>query len=285
MSGADIIDLFNSQQDDPEMDMLRQLIEKLFGGKINGFHMASPQRCPSPGNIVTPATSPHPAKVGWGARYSRSETYSETQNTSFQANGVIKTADGKEIKFDLKMEMQRQYSTGDQTRISLGDAKNADPLVVNFGGTSTQLSDKQFAFDLTGKTPGEKINFVTAGSGFLVLDKNGNGKIDDGGEMFGPATGNGFGELASYDKTGKGWIDSANPVFDKLKVWTKNEDGTDKLTGLSELGIGAISTNAIATPFDIKTADNALKGAVRSTGIFLREDGTAGAVQQVDLTV
>ena len=51
------------------------------------------------------------------------------------------------------------------------------------------------------------------------------------------------------------------------------------------MGVGALSTNAIATPFALRTADNASLGTVRSTSAYLRENGSVGTVQQVDLTV
>jgi hypothetical protein len=281
------VDIFNKAQDDPQLEMLRQMIEALTGHKVDKMQMAqqpAQAAAPPPEKAAQPAPSADPTKVGWGVHYNKTDSYSESEKTAFQAKGVIKTADGKEINFSLDVSMQYQYSTSSQTNINLGDAKKTDPLVVNFGGTAAQLSDQRFSFNLSPKGRTDNVNFANNGSGFLVLDKNGNGKIDNGGEMFGPATGNGFGELASYDKTGKGWIDSSNPVFDKLKVLTKNQDGTDNLQSLSSLGIGAISVNGISTPFDIKNQDNSLKGAVRSTGVFLREDGTAGTVQQIDLT-
>jgi hypothetical protein len=284
-SAASIVDFFNQTQDDPILEMLRAIIEELSGHKINKIQIAPPQLSQPPANVNQPAqAAPAPAKAGWGVQYQKSDSYSESQQTAFAASGAIRTTDGKEIDFSVNLNMDYQYSTSSQTNINLGDSKKTDPLVVNFGGTSAQLSDQRFSFDLSQGRPSENINFTTGGSGFLVLDKNGNGKIDSGGEMFGPTTGNGFAELSAYDKTGKGWIDSGNPIFDKLKVWTKNQDGTDNLASLASLGIGAISVNGISTPFDMKAADNSLKGAVKSTGVFLREDGSAGTVQQVDLT-
>lgn len=288
LSQSSLVDAINNAQDDPEIEMLRNLIEVLTGHKIDKLHPLQIQPAQAPVQQAAKQDSPQqkdPQKVGWGVSYQRTDTYTESQRSMFQADGVIKTADGKEINFSVNVAMEYQYSETSQTSLRLGDAKKMDPLVVNFGGSAAQLSSQRFSFDLSSNGQNKNINMPTGGSGFLVLDKNGNGKIDDGGEMFGPATGNGFAELSAYDKTGKGWIDSGNPVFDKLKVWTKNDDGTDKLTGLSALGIGAISTKAIGTPFDIKAEGNATLGSIRSTGVFLRENGVAGTVQQVDLTV
>ena len=123
------------------------------------------------------------------------------------------------------------------------------------------------------------------GSGFLALDKNGDGKINDGSELFGTRSGNGFADLAVYDEDGNGWIDENDEIFDKLRVWSKDKDGKDVLKTLKEADVGAIylgSTNSQFSLTDKK--DNEVLGAVRSTGIYLKEStGMAGTVQQVDL--
>jgi len=102
--------------------------------------------------------------------------------------------------------------------------------------------------------------------------------VNDGSELFGPKTGNGFAELASHDADRNGWIDSGDPVFANLKIWTQGG-----LTTLPERGIGAIFASGVETPFAVKDAANALRGNIRSTGIYLSEGGSAGTVQQVDL--
>lgn len=106
----------------------------------------------------------------------------------------------------------------------------------------------------------------------------------NGSELFGPATGNGFNELAQYDSDHNGWIDESDAVYRQLKVWTKDAAGNDSLNSLASLGVGAISLHAIDTPFDIKTAANQLLGSIKASSVYLNEDGTAGSVQQIDLT-
>ena len=61
------------------------------------------------------------------------------------------------------------------------------------------------------------------------MDRNGDGKINDGSELFGTKSGDGFKDLASYDADGNGWIDENDAIFSQLKIWTKDEDGKDKL--------------------------------------------------------
>ncbi|MDR2450870.1 MAG: hypothetical protein LBE85_03675, partial [Candidatus Accumulibacter sp.] len=81
-----------------------------------------------------------------------------------------------------------------------------------------------------------------------------------------------------------GWIDENDEVFAHLSIWIKDHS-SDILRSLKDMGIGAISLANATSPFSIKDGNNDLQGQVRSTGIYLWEDGRAGSIQQVDLTV
>lgn len=274
-----------SALNDPNLQLLIRMIEKLTGQKVRVFDAAQLQT-----NEAAPPPDPHAApqarpRAGFGIDYSKTVSYSESEQTTLQASGVIRTTDGKEIQFSLNLSMQRQYSETSSTRIQIGDAaRKTDPLVINFNGTAAQLTDQRFAFDLNSDGTNEQINFVAGGSGFLALDKNGNGKIDNGSELFGPASGNGYSELAQYDSDHNGWIDENDAVFQQLKVWSKDAAGNDSLQSLAALGVGAVSLQNVATPFDIKNANNQLLGSVKSSSVALNEDGSVGSVQQLDLT-
>ena len=147
------------------------------------------------------------------------------------------------------------------------------------------VKDMTFQFDIDCDGKMDEVSMLREGSGFLALDKNGDGKINDGSELFGTRSGNGFADLAVYDEDGNGWIDENDEIFDKLRVWSKDKDGKDVLKTLKEADVGAIylgSTNSQFSLTDKK--DNEVLGAVRSTGIYLKEStGMAGTVQQVDL--
>lgn len=121
--------------------------------------------------------------------------------------------------------------------------------------------------------------------GFLALDKNGDGKINDGAELFGPSTGSGFAELAQYNEDGNNWIDENDSIYERLRIWSRDAAGNDYLLALGEKGIGAIFVGSVETMFQLKDPSNTLLGQTMSTGIYLREDGQAGTVQQIDLAV
>ena len=160
-----------------------------------------------------------------------------------------------------------------------------DPLVINFDGTAAELQDLRFAFDLDGDGQAENVPLLAGNRGYLALDRNQNQRIDNGLELFGPATGQGFAELAQHDDDGNGWIDENDAVFSQLRVWTPSADGTGPLRTLQDMGVGALHLTSADSPFALRGEHNSALGAVRSTSIYLREDGGAGTVQQIDLVV
>jgi len=121
--------------------------------------------------------------------------------------------------------------------------------------------------------------------GYLALDLNSNGKIDSGKELFGAVSGDGFAELARHDSDGNGWIDESDPVFKKMLVWTPDSQGKQALTSLAQHGVGALYLGKVETPFALKDSANQTLGAVRATGAYLAENGSAGVLQQIDLMV
>lgn len=213
-------------------------------------------------------------------------TYSETEETGFHANGRACTEDGRTIDFNINILMSRSYM--EYMNVSIPTMADAlcDPLVVNIGSDTADVRDQTFKFDLDADGTEDEISMLGKGSGFLALDKNGDGKINDGSELFGTKSGDGFGDLREYDSDGNGWIDENDDVFSKLKVWCKDENGKDILMDLKEADIGAIFLGEQQTEFSLGGADGYRDGVIRSTGVFLRESTVAaGTVQHVDLSL
>ena len=110
------------------------------------------------------------------------------------------------------------------------------------------------------------------------------GVINDGNELFGTASGDGFADLAQYDTDGNGWIDEADDIWNKLVIWCKDENGKDQLIGLGKAGVGAIYLGNKDTEFSLNSAkDNSTNAVIRKTGIFLYENGAAGTIQHLDV--
>ena len=278
---------------DPRMILIRQMLELWLGHAVRVFdgHGLQARMARAAENAEqTPhrnreAPGQPSAAAGFGIEYDRRETYSEIEQTRFAASGTVKTADGREINFQLELSMSRTYYEESNVSLRLGDAaRPVDPLVVNFSGTAAQLTDQRFAFDLDADGNTEQINFVAPGSGFLVFDRNQDGTINDGRELFGPTTNDGFAELAKLDDDGNGWLDENDAAFAQLQLWSRDAAGNDQLQSLAAAGVGAIALSHISTPFALKNNANELLGQVRNSGIFLQENGVAGTIQQIDLT-
>lgn len=216
-------------------------------------------------------------------RYHTQLYFEETESTSFQTTGTVKTADGREISFALNLNMSRSFAQYYEEEVELMQASLLDPLVINLDGNATEVSDQTFYFDLDCDGVEDEISRLIGGSGFLALDRNEDGTINDGSELFGTKTGNGFAELAIYDEDGNGFIDEGDEIFDKLKIWMMDENGEPHLYSLKEKGVGAIGLMNADTEFTLTGAENQTNGVIRKTGFFLYEEGGAGTIQHVDL--
>ncbi|WP_020589468.1 VCBS repeat-containing protein [Desulfobacter curvatus] len=217
----------------------------------------------------------------------RTTSHFEREQMSFASQGQILTEDGRTIDFSLELAMDRttMTETREQALMSTWQEQVVliDPLIINLDGGVPALSDTRFEFDLNNDGATEEISFAASGSGFLSFDKNNDGMINNGSELFGPGTGNGFDELAAYDLDGNGWIDENDDVFSKLSVWTRDDAGNDLLVSLADAGIGAVYLGNAGTGFELTDAENALAGDVARSGLFLFENGNVGMIQQIDL--
>jgi hypothetical protein len=236
-------------------------------------------------DVTPPVATPALETAGFGLVYERHERYRETEKIQFQASGVIQTADGRTIDFSAHLSMSRDYYEESSLIVRAGDAVNIDPLVINFDGRGAELSQTRFAFDIDSDGTPDQIAMLRPGSGMLVLDRNGDGIVNDGSELFGPATGQGFAELARFDEDGNRFIDEGDSIYHKLRIWTMNEDGSSQLVALGDKNIGAIFLGHVSTPFQLKDANNQSLGEVVRSGIYLSESGQVGVVQEINLSV
>ena len=215
--------------------------------------------------------------------YRQEDWFFEQETTGFSTDGIVKTSDGREIRFRVDISMSRRFEQTFSRELEASRFSLCDPLVINLDVGSAQLSDQKFFFDLDADGTGEEISMLEKGSGYLALDRNGNGQIDDGSELFGTTGGDGFAELAEYDEDQNGWIDENDEIWSKLKIFTMDENGQKMLCRLDEKGVGAICLGNAGTEFALKGQRGNLNGIVRKTGIFLYENGMAGTIQHLDL--
>ena len=283
---AEAADARSAADNDPFILLLRTMIEWFTGEPVTIFDAS--QIDPAAAASTPPAGAPArqaAAPAGFGIEYDYHALREEFERTDFSATGIVRTADGKEIAFRLDLTMARHYREETNISVRAGDARRKDPLVINFAGNAAQLSNQRFRFDLDADGRADDVPLLGGGSGYLSLDLNANGRIDSGAELFGPASGSGFAELAHYDEDGNGWIDETDAVFNRLRVWTPEATGAGALTTLAARGVGALYLGRVDTAFELRGAANEDLGAVRDTGIYLTESGAAGSLQEIDLSV
>lgn len=226
---------------------------------------------------AAPAAPRGGAEISW--QRTIRETVTESEKTTVCGNGKVTTCDGKVIEFDYALAMDRNYASAKVEEES-GTVKLSDPLMLSFNGMACELTEDCISFDLNADGSAEQIPGIGKGSGYLVLDRNGNGKADDGSELFGVASGNGFADLAKLDDDHNGWIDEADAAFSQLGVWSGDGFGS-----LKQQGVGALCTATVNAEFSLKTKSNELLGQIRAAGLYLSEAGEVGHMQQVDLVV
>ena len=126
--------------------------------------------------------------------------------------------------------MERQYFNSSQTSITEKGYVLIDPLVIRTGADTPMLQGGQFSFDLDCDGETEDLAGLSDGYAFLALDLNQDGIINDGSELFGPTTGDGFQELADYDEDNNMWIDENDAMFDQFVLWNPSDDQGTRLT-------------------------------------------------------
>ena len=283
-----------SDTDKQKIALLEQMLKMLTGKKVKLRVMDPAAWARRQGNVnwqlggsvqtTVGIQSQAPARKGWGLEYDLHATRFEQEKTSMQAGGAVKTADGRTINFAMDVSMSREFMSRLDVSIRAGDAL-VDPLVMNLSGAVGDLTEQKYSFDIDSDGTADQISFAGPGSGFLALDRNNDGQINDGGELFGTKSGDGFADLAGFDTDGNNWIDESDAVFDKLRIWMKDPSGQDQLVALGQAGVGAIYLGNVSTEFAVKDAANVQQGQMRSSGVFLMENGSAGVISQIDLMV
>ncbi|MEE9374170.1 MAG: hypothetical protein V3V00_14045, partial [Saprospiraceae bacterium] len=109
-----------------------------------------------------------------------------------------------------------------------------DPLLIDLDGDGYEIKSRANSvyFDLDSDGYASSINWTELNSddGWLVRDVNGNGRIDNGSELFGSDVLDGFSDLAQYDGNADGIIDASDAIWSDLLVWTDTNGDAQTLT-------------------------------------------------------
>ena len=167
-------------------------------------------------------------------------------------------------------------------------AAKVDPLIFDLDGDgirTTSLDDSTAYFDLDGDGFAEKVAWVGDGDGLLTLDRNGDGMVTNGQELFGDRTRlingeyatSGFEALREFDDNNDGKIDAKDNVYSKLKMWQDiNHDGlsqSEELKSLADLGIVSIDLESTVTG-----AIDVMNNIQRRLSSFMKSDGSTAQV-------
>ncbi len=211
--------------------------------------------------------------------------------------------EGKTINDPYSPDETRQWSESsiwDKIKDVFNDLVNSadkyrppvryDPLTIDLDGDGLETvgTSAGILFDPTGSGVKTGTGWVKPDDGFLVLDKNGNGLIDNGRELFGDSTIksngqlalDGFDALRDLDSNADGKVDVSDAQFNNLKVWRDlNQDGTTQngeLFTLGQLNIASINTGSTANSQTLPDGNQ-----IADLGTYTRTDGSSGTTGEV----
>ncbi|MDZ4131068.1 MAG: hypothetical protein U1E02_43890, partial [Hydrogenophaga sp.] len=162
-----------------------------------------------------------------------------------------------------------------------------DPIILDLDGDGLETVGlaSNIHFDHDGDGVLTKTGWAGKDDALLVWDRNANGSIDTGAELFGDFTmlpngtlaPNGFAALAALDSNGDGILDASDPVFAELKLWRDTsqdgQTGGGQLISLADAGI--VSLNLANT---LKNQNLANGNQLTREGSFTRADGTTAGM-------
>ncbi|NBB59860.1 hypothetical protein GVN18_11305 [Pseudomonas sp. ODNR1LW] len=164
------------------------------------------------------------------------------------------------------------------TGVSMNEG--VDPLVLDLDGDGIELSPpgaSMFDYDADGYL--ERGGWVHGDDGLLVLDANGDGQVNDVGELFGGPAMAGFAELATHDLNLDGVINALDSVYSELLVWRDLDQDrivdAGEMVSLAAAGIAAVNLTATAS------SEMQVGNLIAATGSYTRADGSSGLVGDI----
>ena len=194
---------------------------------------------------------------------------------------------------DLGIFLQTEPDDEDEPDMEKPESR-ASPLIIDLDGDGVETralsGNRHFDHNVNGMA--EATGWVGADDGLLVRDLNGNGRIDDGRELFGSSTrlasgalaANGFEALADLDGNRDGIVDANDSAFAQLRIW-RDANGNGVTESGELLTLAQAGLAGIRTAWQNSTHVDANGQAHRQTGSAIRTDGSAAAAADVWFTV
>ncbi|WP_281360060.1 calcium-binding protein [Caulobacter soli] len=173
-----------------------------------------------------------------------------------------------------------------RTDVNNYDIGPSSPIMFDLTGQGlkfTSLADSQIMFDQDGDGQKDLTGWAKAGTGMLVLDRNGDGVINNGSEIsFTADVPNGVSDLEglrAYDSNKNGFFDSADVQFSAFKIWDDvNQDGVSQASELKTLSFYGISAVNLTLTRTSENPEGATDNVLYGTSEFVRTNGTKGLV-------
>lgn len=242
-----------------------------YAGKINNELSLSFQQIITSENLLsTPDDS---------TLLSVKESIYQYERLDYSTSVNISTESEENQELSLSLTFSRELSI--ERNLLLSAAQLKDPLLINLNGKAELFLENDLHFDLDGNGSKEAIPELNSGVWYLAYDRNDNGIIDNGLELFGPRTGNGFTELQAFNSDQNNLIDKRDSDFNKLQLW----DGKNQLKPISDSGIAAIMLLAENTPFTFTNNAGNPRAQLRQTSVFITDQQKLGTIHQIDIVV
>jgi hypothetical protein len=185
----------------------------------------------------------------------------------------------------MTMTQVNWFEAADLAKMSTAQTaalNSVSPIILDLDGNGvrTLAASEGVVFDVAASGTAGRVGWVGAGDALLVRDRNGDGVINDGRELYGSGTvgadgaraGHGFAALAAEDSNSDGKITMADEHFDELQLWidTDRDGKTDlgELRGLAEFGVVELSTGFVKSD---RMDEGNLLGLV---GSYTKADGS-----------
>ena len=153
------------------------------------------------------------------------------------------------------------------------------PLVLDLDGDGVELvtlAASRALFDLDSDSFAQHTGWVASDDALLAIDRNGNGRIDNIGEVFGNGTTDGFSELRTLDSNTDGTIDANDAGFGELLLWQDlNGNGWSEAAELQSLANGGVRSISLSATASTQTIAG---HRISHAGSFTHADGTTGTI-------
>ncbi|HOT29929.1 MAG TPA: hypothetical protein PLU72_17265 [Candidatus Ozemobacteraceae bacterium] len=258
-------------RDEEDYARLKSRFEELLGLASGRFESDGSVGSSSSGEFVAQASQP----TGSDETLSREELLKRNLEV---AEAFVARVERRQV--EVRVQVAR---AGGQLDVQQIDLKQADPLVLDLAGDGLDLGEAGEAatFDVNADGTLDKTGWVRGDDALLVYDRNGNGLLDDGSELFGDQNGspNGFAELSKYDGNRDGRIDSKDSIFKALKLYRDlNGNGrvdAGELQSLAQSEIVSLNLRFLRETAKLNGNSLLLRGS------FERADGTIGRMDDV----